>query len=499
VPRVRLSAGRARRHTRGGALDRVLVASGEAPLLTTLETTRCSACERFFLYTAATADFREMEFSCWPSDVATLEGIDATPLFRDGDEGVYRIGDALVLVGLEYGFVRVRLAAHGVAPIQDALTVFRQAFAPTFLTDEDARIPITFWMMGKFGPEQRLRRIDTATWEQVEGNYPAAVRGALEPLMHGFQPGKDGQLLLWQGPPGTGKTWALRALASEWRSWAEFSYITDPDAFFVEHPSYMVDVLLADTFSAIEPSSGDVYSEVAESKWRVLILEDTGELLSATAKERYGQGLSRLLNVVDGMIGQGLRVLALVTTNDELGELNEAVRRPGRCASQIVFPSFPPDEARAWLAARVVDGNDSFDEITEPMSLAEMYALAGESEPDALTAAAAEPEALVAEVVRVAEQHQDEAIGYGETAFDPETGTVYWIHGDWTDCEKANADFLAIDGVNNVVCDGEAIPDGWPYGLVVYPDPPPKWVTVPPEKQQATLDDLVTFAGSPLV
>ena len=41
--------------------------------------------------------------------------------------------------------------------------------------------------------------------------------------------------------------------------------------------------------------------------------EDTGELLSADARERSGQGLSRFLNVVDGLIGQGLRVLVLVT------------------------------------------------------------------------------------------------------------------------------------------------------------------------------------------
>ena len=72
-------------------------------------------------------------------------------------------------------------------------------------------------------------------------------------------------------------------------------------------------------------------NEDNESKWRILILEDTGELLAADAKAQAGQGLSRLLNVVDGIIGQGLRVLVLVTTNDELHQLHPAVARPGRC------------------------------------------------------------------------------------------------------------------------------------------------------------------------
>ena len=73
-----------------------------------------------------------------------------------------------------------------------------------------------------------------------------------------------------------------------------------------------------------------------ESGWRLLILEDTGELLAADAKYQTGQGLSRLLNVVDGLIGQGLRVIVLVTTNEPLraappgGRPAGPVRRPGR-------------------------------------------------------------------------------------------------------------------------------------------------------------------------
>ena len=39
--------------------------------------------------------------------------------------------------------------------------------------------------------------------------------------------------------------------------------------------------------------------------WRLLVLEDTGELLTPDAKTVIGQGLSRFLNVVDGLIGQG--------------------------------------------------------------------------------------------------------------------------------------------------------------------------------------------------
>lgn len=83
----------------------------------------------------------------------------------------------------------------------------------------------------------------------------------------------------------------------------------------------------------------------------MLVFEDTGELLAADARERTGQGLSRLLNLVDGIVGQGLRVLVLVTTNEPLRRLHPAIARPGRCAARVEFEPFSPDEAAAWLGA----------------------------------------------------------------------------------------------------------------------------------------------------
>jgi hypothetical protein len=63
------------------------------------------------------------------------------------------------------------------------------------------------------------------------------------------------------------------------------------------------------------------------------------------AKARTGQALSRFLNVVDGLIGQGLRLLVLVTSNEDLGKLHPAVNRPGRCIQKILFQPFTSVEA----------------------------------------------------------------------------------------------------------------------------------------------------------
>src|SRR3989442_15390647 len=106
----------------------------------------------------------------------------------------------------------------------------------------------------------------------------------------------------------------------------------------------------ASSFMVRHMVEGDVEDEeTAEQAWRLLVLEDTGELLTPDAKSVIGQGLSRFLNVVDGLIGQGLRVLVLVTTNEEIKKLHPAVARPGRCAANVEFTSLSGEEANAWL------------------------------------------------------------------------------------------------------------------------------------------------------
>ncbi len=106
------------------------------------------------------------------------------------------------------------------------------------------------------------------------------------------------------------------------------------------------------------------------------MLEDTGELLTPDARSVIGQGLSRFLNVVDGLIGQGLRVLVLVTTNEEIRALHPAVARPGRAAANVEFRPVPANEANAWLEA-----HGSAERVTEPTTLASLYAILEGIEP----------------------------------------------------------------------------------------------------------------------
>jgi DNA polymerase III delta prime subunit len=161
---------------------------------------------------------------------------------------------------------------------------------------------VRFWSVDR--SHGRRRRLEAPAWREIASNYPADVRRALASLLRARGPGR-GSVLLWHGAPGTGKTHALRALARSWRRWCALHYVTDPEAF------------LAGTDYVMRVATSE--HEDGKPEWRLIVLEDAGELMSASARADVGQGLSRILNLADVLLGQGQRCLLLVTTNEPIG------------------------------------------------------------------------------------------------------------------------------------------------------------------------------------
>lgn len=267
---------------------------------------------------------------------------------------IFRFDKGMLTVKHEGDFVWIYSYGSSDEKADALLDLCRKQIPPDESGERD--IEVSFWCHHETrGAKCKKRKISCPPWKAIMENYVSTTINALDRLMAAdFDSLSAGKLILWHGEPGTGKSHALRSWALTRRDAINLNYIVDPEIFF-SNANYMLELLTGE----------------ASQKLNLFVAEDTGELLATDAKRQSGQGMSRLLNVCDGLIGQGLRILFLITTNEGLGALHPAITRPGRCFANIGFEAFNESEALEWLASNGVEAID----VPSRSTIAELYSM----------------------------------------------------------------------------------------------------------------------------
>jgi len=286
------------------------------------------------------------------------------------------------------GSVMCHVWQQDIGRAQDLCKALRDSFPEVEVpASELDLVPFTVWRKNSSGNvDYSTRDIKCPDIESLRSNYPAWNK--LDHLCKLVRPDARGRMVIWTGPPGTGKTTAVRALARNWfeRQLTSIELVLDPERLFAD-ADYMHQLLIAQdhAYSARQTAHlrykrristhGGYLSEPSESSGtssdvlRLIVIEDGAQFFAANCRERAG--FARLLNMADGIIGQGIRMVFLLTANEQIDSLDPAVVRPGRCIQWIDFPTFNYEEASRWCQEK---GILPPEDLADCQTLAQLYA-----------------------------------------------------------------------------------------------------------------------------
>lgn len=289
------------------------------------------------------------------------------------DEAVLSTPKYYVFSHFRKGHVTVKVVSTEFDAKDIAKTLSKHFDSVKMENKEEDGVWVDFSHMGQYGANKTMEFLKCPKWDDIKGNYSKPVSEGITRLVGIKDPWAYGRLLIWNGNPGTGKTFAVRSLMMQWRKQFDFLVITDPERLAAD-PSYYYSVaseVRERPASAYGGDPDDIMFEddIERSKKRLLfILEDSADLILQESRSSHYDKVGKLLNMTDGLFGQGREDLFLITFNEEVDRIDPAFLRPGRCISNIEFTPFQADEATAWISAH----GGSYKPRGE-MTLAQMY------------------------------------------------------------------------------------------------------------------------------
>ena len=181
----------------------------------------------------------------------------------------------------------------------------------------------------------------------LELNYGKDFKKIHKVIIDRLNKTNDKGIILLHGDPGTGKTSYIKYLTS---------LIKDKDILFI--PPSMAEML----------SEPTIIPFLMDHKNSILIIEDAERVISDREGNGSPAGVSNILNLTDGILGDCLNIQVIATFNMKREKIDQALLRKGRLIAEHKFNKLSVDESNNLLKHLEKDH-----EVSESMSLADIY------------------------------------------------------------------------------------------------------------------------------
>lgn len=178
----------------------------------------------------------------------------------------------------------------------------------------------------------------------LELNYGKDLVEKNDKLLNHLKTSKSG-LALFSGPPGTGKSTYIKYISTKLNK--KIIYL----------PSSAIEVI----------ASPEFLSFIISQKNSILLLEDAEKVLM-NREHNANQGVSNILNISDGLLGDCLKIFIIATFNTSRDLIDPALLRKGRLFLEHEFDKLAPEQCNLIYKKMNIDKTASC-----PMTLAEIY------------------------------------------------------------------------------------------------------------------------------
>lgn len=180
----------------------------------------------------------------------------------------------------------------------------------------------------------------------IDTHYNDDFREAHQRIMSGLRKKKESGLFLLHGEPGTGKSTYLR--------------------YLIHHVKK--EVIFMPPKIAADLDNPHLFNMLTDKPNSVIVIEDAENLISSRNKGGNA-GISMLLNMTDGLLGDSLCLQFVCTFNTPLSNIDTALLRKGRLKATYEFAPLSVEKSAALLRKRGIENP----RVTSPMSLADIY------------------------------------------------------------------------------------------------------------------------------